>query len=175
MIDQYLRLAVLLGLIFICLANQSHNVERCFVALKPDSIQRNLVGKIIRRFEEKGLKLCGMKLIIPEYRKAEEQYIDLKDTPFFSELMKFYCSGPIVATVWEGHNAISISRRLIGRTHPHSAEPGSIRGDYCIGVGRNLVHASDSAGAAEKEINLWFEPQELITYSKSIDTWLYES
>ena len=141
--------------------------------MKPDAIQRNLIGEIIQRFENKGLRLCAIKLVQPNTETVKKQYEDLKTAPFFNDILNFFCSGPICCTVWEGRNAVSIARKLIGKTHPEDAEPGSIRGDYCCGKGRNLVHASDSLESANREINIWFKPNEILEYKKSIDSWLY--
>jgi nucleoside-diphosphate kinase len=147
--------------------------ERCFIAIKPDGVQRNLIGEIISRFEQKGLKLRAIKLIIPDSAIVKKQYASLQNASFFNDIMDFFTSGPIVAMVWEGENIITVARRLVGKTHPEDAEPGSIRGDFCSGKGRNLVHASDSIESADKEIAIWFQEDELVKYSKSIDQWVY--
>jgi nucleoside-diphosphate kinase len=147
--------------------------EKSFIAIKPDGVQRCLIGEIIQRFERKGLKLCAIKMLIPKMETVTMHYSDLQHAPFFRDLVDFYCSGPVVATVWEGENAIAISRKLVGKTHPEDSEPGSIRGDYCIGKGRNLVHASDNIISAKREIGIWFQPEELIQYSKVIESSTY--
>lgn len=146
--------------------------EQTFVAIKPDAVQRNLVGEIIKRFECKGLKVIGMKMIRPQEKIIMEHYSEHKHQPFFRDLVDFFSSGPIVAMVIEGKNAIHITRKLIGKTQPEDAEPGTIRGDFCFGKGRNLVHSSDSIDNAIREINLWFQSDELIRYSKTIDGWV---
>lgn len=147
--------------------------ERCFVAIKPDAVQRDLIGEVISRFEKKGLKLCAIKLVIPDSDIVKKQYASLQNASFFGDILDFFTSGPIVAMVWEGENIITVARRLIGKTHPEDAEPGSIRGDYCSGKGRNLVHTSDSADSASREINIWFRDDELVKYTKGIDKWVF--
>ena len=146
--------------------------ERTFVAIKPDAVQRNLIGDIIKRFEQKGLKVVAMKLLRPSPSLVAEHYGDHKDQYFFSDLVAFFLSGPIVALVLEGCNAIHVVRKLVGKTQPEDAEAGTIRGDYCFGKGRNLVHASDSSDNAKKEIGLWFSNDEMVSYSKTIDQWV---
>lgn len=150
----------------------SNSEERTFVAIKPDAVQRNLIGEIIKRVEGKGLKVVALKLIRPSADVVMEHYGEHKDQYFFQDLTGFFLSGPIVALVLEGCNAIRVVRKLVGKTQPEDAEPGTIRGDYCLGKGRNLVHASDSAESAIREIGLWFAPDEIIEYSKTIDQWV---
>ena len=152
---------------------KSSSKERCFIAIKPDGVQRNLIGEIISRFEQKGLKLRAIKLVIPDSVIVKKQYASLQNASFFSDIMEFFTSGPIVAMVWEGENIITVARRLVGKTHPEDAEPGSIRGDFCSGKGRNLVHASDSIDSADREIAIWFRDEELVKYSKSLDQWVH--
>lgn len=154
-------------------SKNDNNKERCFIAIKPDAVQRNLIGEIINRFEQKGLKLCAIKIVIPDPSIVKKQYASLQNASFFSDILEFFTSGPIIAMVWEGENIITVARRLVGKTHPEDAEPGSIRGDFCSGKGRNLVHASDSIDSADREIAIWFRKDELIQYSKSIDQWVY--
>ena len=146
--------------------------EQSFVAIKPDAVQRNLIGEVILRFEAKGLKVVAMKMIRPDEAVVMEHYHEHKNAPFFHDLVGFFKSGPIVALVVQGKNAIHIARKLIGKTQPEDAEPGTIRGDYCLGKGRNLVHSSDSADSAKREIALWFRPEEILTYRKTIDGWV---
>ncbi|KAJ3268491.1 hypothetical protein HDV01_002712 [Terramyces sp. JEL0728] len=138
-------------------------VERTFIAVKPDGTQRGLVGKIIQRFEEKGYKLVGLKAVVPSRALAEVHYADLKSRPFFRGLVDYMTSGraPVVAMVWEGPDVIKQGRRIIGATNPLQAEPGTIRGDYCISVGRNIIHGSDSFESANIEIPLWFGSNEV--------------
>lgn len=146
--------------------------ERTFVAIKPDAVQRNLIGEIIKRVERKGLTVVALKLMRPSVELVSEHYGEHKEQYFYQDLVNFFLSGPIVAMVLEGCNAIDIVRKLIGKTQPEDAEAGTIRGDYCFGKGRNLVHASDSAENAAREIGLWFSEGEIVTYSKTIDQWV---
>jgi nucleoside-diphosphate kinase len=150
----------------------STSEERTFVAIKPDAVQRNLIGEIIKRVEQKGLTVVALKLIRPSVELVSEHYGEHKEQYFFQDLVSFFLSGPIVAMVLEGCNAIEIVRKLIGKTQPEDAEAGTIRGDYCFGKGRNLVHASDSIENAAREIGLWFSEGEIVSYSKTIDQWV---
>ena len=146
--------------------------ERTFVAIKPDAVQRNLMGEIIKRVEQKGLKVVALKLLRPSRDLVSEHYAEHKDKYYFNDLVDFFLSGPMVALVLEGCNAINIVRKIVGKTQPEDAEAGTIRGDYCFGKGRNLVHASDGIHSAKREIELWFSGDELIPYSKTIDQWV---
>ncbi|MGI5876954.1 MAG: nucleoside-diphosphate kinase [Dethiobacteria bacterium] len=148
-------------------------MENTFVMLKPDAIQRNLVGDIINRFEKKGLKLVGAKLLKMDNEMAEEHYAEHKGKPFFNDLVKFITSGPVLAMVWHGENAIQVARQMMGVTNPQEAAPGTIRGDYGLLTGNNIIHGSDSFESAVREINLFFKENELITYEKNIDPWVY--
>ena len=150
-------------------------VERCFVALKPDTVQRNLIGECIGRLERKGLKVVAMKMIRPSEEKVFEHYAEHRSRPFFRDLTDFFLSGPIVCLVCEGVDAVHLARMVVGKTHPAEALPGTIRGDFCSGKGRNLVHASDSLLSAEREIALWFESSEILCYDKDIDLWVKQS
>jgi nucleoside-diphosphate kinase len=149
-------------------------VERTFIMVKPDGVQRNLVGEIIRRFESKGFKLAGLKLMNVSQELAEQHYDSLKDKPFFPGLVKFICSSPVVAMVWEGDNVVVTSRQMIGATNPHAAAPGTIRGDFGVAVGRNLIHGSDAIETAQREIALWFSEAELVSWEAILSPWLYE-
>ncbi|TFK04638.1 keratin, type II cytoskeletal 80 [Platysternon megacephalum] len=135
--------------------------ERTFIAIKPDGVQRGLVGEIIKRFEQKGFKLVAMKFMHASEDLLKEHYIDLKDRPFYAGLIKYMHSGPVVAMVWEGLNVVKTGRVMLGETNPADSKPGTIRGDFCVQVGRNIIHGSDSVESAETEINLWFTPEEL--------------
>lgn len=137
-------------------------MERTFIMVKPDGVERRLVGEIVRRFEQKGLRLIGMKLLLPGRELAENHYAVHRERPFFQDLVNFITSGPVVAMVWEGPNAVRLSRALIGATNPLDAAPGTIRGDFATEITTNLVHGSDSVETAEKEIALWFRPEELL-------------
>jgi nucleoside-diphosphate kinase len=151
---------------------QSADVERTFVAIKPDGVQRNLIGEIIKRFEMKGLKIVGLKIMKPPAELINKHYEEHIGKSFYADMFDFLSSGPIVAIVVEGKNSIHIARKIIGKTQPEDAEPGTIRGDFCFGKGRNLVHASDSVQNAEKEIAMWFGENEILSYTKSVDQWV---
>ncbi|NLN06066.1 MAG: nucleoside-diphosphate kinase [Firmicutes bacterium] len=148
-------------------------MERTFVMVKPDGVQRNLVGEIIRRFERKGFKLVGLKMMQVSGELAAKHYAEHKGKPFYGELIDFITSGPVVAMVWEGLNAVSVIRSMMGKTNPAEAAPGTIRGDFAVFMGNNVIHGSDSPESAEREINLFFAPDELLTYEKAVDCWLY--
>ncbi|NET54533.1 MAG: nucleoside-diphosphate kinase, partial [Merismopedia sp. SIO2A8] len=130
-------------------------MERTFIMIKPDGVQRNLVGEVVRRFEVKGFTLVGLKLMNVSKELAEKHYDVHKERPFFAGLIKFITSGPVVAMVWEGEGVVASARKIIGATNPLSAEPGTIRGDYGVTVGRNLIHGSDAIETAQNEISLW--------------------
>ncbi|MEB3828182.1 nucleoside-diphosphate kinase [Phormidium sp. CCY1219] len=149
-------------------------MERTFIAIKPDGVQRGLVGEIIRRFEAKGFLLVGMKLTQVSREQAEKHYDVHRERPFFESLVNFITSGPVVAMVWEGKGVVASARKLIGATNPLTSEPGTIRGDFGVDVGRNLIHGSDAIETAEREINLWFSQEELTTWESSVSSWLYE-
>lgn len=140
--------------------------------VKPDGVQRNLIGKIVSRFEEKGFTLVGAKLMQVSRELAEKHYAEHKERPFFGELVDFITSGPVFAMVWEGNNVIATARNMMGKTNPVDAAPGTIRGDYAVSVGMNIIHGSDSPESAEREINLWFSQDELLTYEKTIQRWI---
>uniref|UniRef100_A0ACB8ELE9 Uncharacterized protein n=1 Tax=Sphaerodactylus townsendi TaxID=933632 RepID=A0ACB8ELE9_9SAUR len=148
--------------------------ERTFIAIKPDGVQRGLVGEIVKRFERKGFKLVAMKLIHASEDLLREHYIDLKDRPFYAGLVEYMHSGPVVAMVWEGFNVIRTGRVMLGETNPVDSRPGTIRGDFCVQVGRNIIHGSDSAESAETEINLWFAPEEVVDYRSCEHPWIYD-
>ncbi|KAM6951868.1 NME/NM23 nucleoside diphosphate kinase 2a [Aplochiton taeniatus] len=149
------------------------NDERTFIAIKPDGVQRGLIGEIIKRFEVKGFKLVGMKFTHASEALLKEHYADLKDRPFFPSLVEYMHSGPVCAMVWEGMNAVKTGRVMLGETNPADSKPGTIRGDYCIQVGRNIIHGSDSVESAKQEINLWFKPEELVSYTSCQQSWVY--
>uniref|UniRef100_A0A8C3Y7W4 Nucleoside diphosphate kinase n=1 Tax=Catharus ustulatus TaxID=91951 RepID=A0A8C3Y7W4_CATUS len=148
--------------------------ERTFVAIKPDGVQRRLVGEIIRRFERKGLQLVGMKLLQASEELLKEHYISLQDRPFYSRLVKYMSSGPIVAMVWQGLDVVKTVRTMIGETNPAESRPGTIRGDFCVEVGKNVIHGSDSVESAQQEISLWFRPEELPCWEDTAARWIYE-
>ena len=149
-------------------------MERTFLAVKPDGVQRGLVGEIIHRYEAKGFTLVGLKLIMVSRDLAEQHYGEHKDKPFFPGLVDFITSGPVVAMVWQGKDVVTAARKMIGATNPLSSEPGTIRGDYGIDIGRNIIHGSDAPETAEREINLWFKPEELASWDATLATWIYE-
>ncbi|WFD01972.1 nucleoside-diphosphate kinase [Malassezia obtusa] len=140
--------------------------ERSFIMIKPDGVSRQIVGKIIQRFEERGYKLVAIKSVQPSDALAREHYTDLSQKPFFEALIKYLTAGtPVVAMVWEGKDVIRQGRNMVGATNPLAALPGSIRGDYAVSVGRNIIHASDGFESATKEIGLWFDEKEIASYT----------
>lgn len=147
-------------------------LEKTLVLVKPDGIQRALVGEIIARFERKGLKLVGLKLLQMDERMAALHYDEHKDRDFFPNLINFVTSGPVVAMVWEAVNAVFIVRKLVGPTRPNEAAPGTIRGDFCVNTQFNVIHASDNIENARREIEIYFTDQELVRYERSIMHWL---
>ena len=147
-------------------------MERSFVMVKPDGVQRGLIGEVISRLERRGLKLVAAKLMRVSRELAEEHYAQLKDKPFFPSLIEFITSGPVMAMVWEGPNAIAIIRKTMGATNPANAEPGTIRADFACDVSYNVVHGSDGPESAEREIRLWFGEVEP-SYSRSVDRWIF--
>ncbi|HLR63161.1 MAG TPA: nucleoside-diphosphate kinase [Lentibacillus sp.] len=148
-------------------------MEQTFLMVKPDGVQRNLTGEIVNRFERKGFKLAGAKLMQITDELAKTHYGEHKDKPFFGELVEFITSGPVLAMVWEGENVISTARDMMGKTNPLEAAPGTIRGDYGMTVGKNIIHGSDSPESAEKEISLFFNSNEILNYSKQDSEWIY--
>ena len=148
--------------------------ERTFIMIKPDGVQRGLVGKVISRFEDKGYKLVGCKLLDVPKEHCEAHYEEHRGRPFFNTLVEYVCSGPVLATVWEGTKSIEGGRKLIGATNPTASEPGSIRGDYAIEMGRNIIHGSDSVESATKEISHWFKDDELSNWTHHSKSWLFE-
>ena len=147
-------------------------MERTFIILKPDCIQRGLSGEIISRFEKKGLKIVGMKLILISKEKAEYHYAEHKEKPFFGELVSFITSSPVVVMVLEGDDAIKMARKLSGATKAIDAEPGTIRGDYVLHTGQNIVHTSDSVESAKREIDNFFNEKEIFSYNRDFDKWI---
>lgn len=148
--------------------------ERTFVMLKPDAVQRGCCGEIIARFERRGLKIVGMKMMWIKREMAEKHYAEHKGKNFFEGLISYITSGPVIAMVIEGKNAVKLVRDMIGKTNPQEALPGTVRGDYGIDLGRNIIHASDSLASAEREISLFFTKDEIYEYKKAIDDWIYE-
>ena len=149
------------------------NAERTYVMVKPDGVQRGLVAEVIKRFSQRGYKLCGLKMLMVERSHAEKHYADLSSKPFFNDLVDYIISGPVVAMVWEGKDAVKTGRKLIGATNPLASEPGTIRGDFCIDIGRNVIHGSDAVESANHEIGLWF-PEGVCEYAATMNPWIYE-
>ncbi|XP_061912465.1 nucleoside diphosphate kinase A-like isoform X1 [Entelurus aequoreus] len=147
--------------------------ERTFIAIKPDGVQRGIIGEVISRFERKGFKLIGMKMVQATEDLLMNHYIDLKDRPFFPTLINYMSSGPVVAMVWEGKGVVKTGRVMLGETNPADSKPGTIRGDFCIDVSKNIIHGSDSVESAKKEIGLWFKADELSSYTSCAFSWLY--
>ena len=147
-------------------------LQRTLLLVKPDGVQRQLVGRVITRFEERGLNLVGLKLVHVDRKLAETHYAVHREKPFFKGLVDFITSSPLVAAALEGPNAIAIVRAMNGATRPHEAAPGSIRGDFAVETAQNLVHASDSPESAAAELALWFAPSELLSYEREIDRWV---
>ncbi|XP_075993114.1 nucleoside diphosphate kinase, mitochondrial [Genypterus blacodes] len=148
--------------------------ERTLIAVKPDGVQRRLVGKVIQRFEQKGFKLVGLKMLQVSEDLLSQHYRELRTKPFYPSLVHYMTSGPVVVMVWEGHNVVQTSRAMVGQTNPAEARPGTVRGDFSIHVSRNVVHASDSLEGAQREIQLWFQGQELLTWTCCNHTNTYE-
>jgi len=150
------------------------NQERTFLAVKPDGVQRGIIGDIISRFEKRGYKLVGLKMVWPTLEMAEAHYADLSKKGFYGGLCKFFSSGPIVCMCWEGKDIIKQGRQMLGETQPLASMPGSIRGDYSIDLGRNICHGSDSPDAAAHELKMWF-PEGVNDWAKTVDSSVYEN
>lgn len=149
-------------------------MERTFLMIKPDGVQRGLVGEVIRRFETKGFTLVGLKLMSVSKELAEQHYDVHKEKPFFKGMVEFITSSPVVAMVWEGEGVVSSARTIIGATNPLTATPGTIRGDFGLSIGRNLIHGSDAVETANREVGLWFSEDELTSWQPAMTSWLYE-
>ncbi len=149
-------------------------MEQTLVLVKPDGVQRGLIGEVIGRLERRGLKLVGMKLMQVDEALAYRHYGEHVDRPFFPGLVGFITSGPVVAMAWEANNAVEIVRNTMGPTNPANAAPGTIRGDLGVDIGRNLIHGSDSPESAERELSLFFQRGEIVTYARSSDPWIVE-
>ena len=156
------------------LLRSAANMERTFIMLKPDAVHRGLMGEIIDRFETRGFKLVALKFMHAAPELLQTHYSDLSKKPFFPELIRYMSSGPVVPMVFEGLKAVKQGRTMLGATNPRDSAPGTIRGDLCIDVGRNIIHGSDSVESANKEIALWFTPEELSQWRPSQVEWLYE-
>uniref|UniRef100_W5M676 Nucleoside diphosphate kinase n=1 Tax=Lepisosteus oculatus TaxID=7918 RepID=W5M676_LEPOC len=138
--------------------------ERTLIAVKPDGVQRRLVGQIMQRFEQRGFKLVGLKMLKASDDLLSQHYRDLQKKPFYPNLLRYMTSGPLVVMVWEGHNVVRTSRLMVGDTNPAEAHPGTVRGDFSIHISRNVVHASDSVEGAQREIQLWFSRKDLMDW-----------
>jgi nucleoside-diphosphate kinase len=149
-------------------------MEESFVMMKPDAPQRRLMGKILSRFEEKGLQIIAMKLIQIDEGLAKEHYGEHKDKPFFNDLVSYITSSPALAMVIKGEDAISLIRKIVGATNPKEADLGTIRGDFAIDMGRNIIHASDAPESAKREIPLFFDKDEICDYDLVDNSWIYE-
>jgi len=150
-------------------------VERTLVLVKPDGVQRGLTGEIIARFERRGLRLVGAKFMQVSRDLAEAHYGEHKGKPFYDGLISYITSAPVMAMVWEGPNAVAAIRQTVGTTKPIESPPGSIRHDFALEVGRNLVHASDKPETGEREVALWFKQEELVDWKRAVDTWIFEN
>ena len=151
------------------------DAERTFVMVKPDGVQRGIIGEIVSRFEDRGLKLVAGKFMRIDDELAREHYAEHVDKPFFDDLSAFITSGPVFAMVWEGQDAIAQVRTMMGETDPAESAPGTIRGDFGLDLGRNVIHGSDTEeGSAEREIGLFFDDEELVDYDRIDESWLYE-
>jgi len=149
-------------------------MERTYLMIKPDGVQRGLIGEILTRFEKKGLKIVGLKMLKIPRQTAEKHYGEHQGKPFFAPLVDYITSGPVVALAVEGKDVITTAREMMGATNPLKAAPGTIRATYGMDVGRNIIHGSDSAASAEREIDIFFMPEELVEYSRDVDRWIYE-
>ncbi|UJF36184.1 nucleoside-diphosphate kinase [Paenibacillus hexagrammi] len=147
-------------------------MEQTFLMVKPDGVQRGLIGEIVKRFEQKGFQLIGCKLLVMTREQAEYHYAEHKGKDFFERLVTFITSGPVFAMVWEGEQVIALSRTMIGKTNSLEAMPGTIRGDFAVHTNLNLIHGSDSPASAEREIKNFFTEAELCRYSKVIEKWI---
>ena len=152
---------------------EATDVEKTFLMVKPDGVQRGLIGDIVSRFERKGFQIVAGKLMTISRELAEQHYGEHKDKPFFGELVDFITSGPVFAMVWQGENVIAVAREMMGATNPADAAVGTIRGDYGQTVGMNIIHGSDSPASAEREIGLFFTEQDIQTYDKTINRWIF--
>ncbi len=149
-------------------------MERTLVLVKPDGVERGLVGEVISRLERRGLRLVAARFMQVSKELAETHYAIHKGKPFYEGLISYITSAPIMAMVWEGPNAVAAVRQTMGSTRPTEAAPGTLRHDFALEVGRNLTHASDEPANAEKEVALWFKPQELVTWTRDVDKWVFE-
>lgn len=148
-------------------------MERTFTMIKPDGVQKGLIGEIVGRIERKGFKLLGLKMMAISEELAKKHYAEHQDKPFFGELVDFITSGPVVAMVWEGPGVIAAMRTLMGKTNPSEALPGTVRGDLAVSMAQNIIHGSDSPESAQREIGLFFSPEEILDYKRDMDKWAF--
>lgn len=149
-------------------------MERTLILIKPDGVQRGLIGEIIARIEKRGLKLAGLKLMQATEELAKQHYAEHQARPFFGSLVEFITSGPLVALAVEGPNAIAQMRKMMGSTNPQDAAPGTVRGDYALTVAYNIIHGSDGPESAARELKIFFKDDELVTYKRNVDPWIFE-
>ena len=149
-------------------------MQTTFLMVKPDGVQRGLVGEVIKRLEDRGLRITALKMMTIEQERAEEHYSEHEGKDFYEPLLEYITSGPVVAMAVAGKDAISMVRKMVGATDPHEANPGTIRGDYGIEIGRNIVHAADSPESAERELDIFFDKSEYNNYTRAEETWTYE-
>ena len=149
-------------------------MEKTFVIVKPDGVQRGLVGEVIARLERRGLRLVGAKFMAVSQELAETHYGIHKERPFYASLIEYITSAPVMAMVWEGANAVAAVRQTMGATNPTEAAPGSVRHDFGLEIGRNITHASDSPENGILETELWFKPEELVEWQRDVDRWIFE-
>ena len=148
-------------------------MEKTFVCVKPDGVQRGLIGEVVKRFENRGFVLCAAKFMQVSPELAAKHYAEHEGKPFYNGLVNYITSGPVFAMVWEGENVIATARQMMGSTNPIDAQPGTIRGDFGLTVGKNVIHGSDSPESAEREIKLFFKEEELVHYTKLMNDWIY--
>jgi len=149
-------------------------VQRTLVIVKPDGVQRGLIGPILTRLESRGLKIVGLKLVQVSQELAARHYAEHEGKPFYEGLLRYITSAPVVAACVEGTSAVQMVRNSVGATNPLNAAPGTIRGDLALDIGRNLIHASDAPETADRELALWFKPDELVSYPREVDRWIFE-
>ena len=153
----------------------STDKEKTLVLIKPDGVQRGLIGQVISKLELRGLKIVALKMLSINHELASRHYSEHIDRPFYKNLIEFIISSPVVATFFEGPDAVTLVRKTMGATNPLEASPGTIRGDMGITIDKNIIHGSDSIESADKEIALFFQPEEILTYERNIDAWITES
>jgi nucleoside-diphosphate kinase len=152
-----------------------YTLERTLVLVKPDAVQRGLIGEVTARLERRGLRLVGAKFMQVSRELAEQHYAIHKGKPFYEGLVNYIISAPVMAMVWEGPNAVAAVRQTMGATRPTEAAPGTIRHDFALTIGRNLTHASDTPENGQKEVSLWFKPEELVDWQRPLDAWIFET